>query len=115
MFDEAQATVLQELHGDVDEVPRGRDTPRAVFPEQRDLRLVRRPDGAVRPSQAADRVEFLSEHRARGIVEVGRAKLRAAGHRPGRDVAVSWIQATIERSECRTRPGAVERAGRTPP
>ena len=87
----------------------------AVFPEQRNLRLVGRSNGAVGPAEAPDVVELLGEFGACRIVEVRCPKLRAGSHRPRPDAAVTRIETSAERRERGAGRRAVEGAGRAPP
>jgi len=113
-LDEAEVPFLQQLHGDIEEMPRRRDAPRPVLPEQGDFRLVGGPQGAVFSPEAAGGVECLSKFRACRIIEFGTAELRAAFHGPRLDLTVSWKQAAVERGESRAWAGAVERSGGAP-
>ena len=114
-IDKVEAAILQQLRADMDHVSRRRDPPRAVFPEQRDLRLIGGSHRAVGAAEAPDGAELLGEFGACRIVELAHPKLRAARHRPRRDLPVPRKQAAFERSERRAGPRAVERSRGAPP
>ena len=114
-FHETESAVLEQLHGNVEEMSGRGNPPGTVFPENRDFGLVGRARGTVGTAQAADGVKFLGKLGARGIVKAFDPELRAARHGPGLDAAVARVQAAVERCESRTRLGPVKRAGRAPP
>ncbi len=95
MIKEIEPSILHDLQTNIEEVTRRRDAPGAIFPKQRDFRLVFCTTSAVIAAQCAYHFELLGKFRASDVRKFRNSKLRGTGHGPWLDLAMTREKTTL--------------------